>query len=25
MGSDEAQSAPGVHVDNISIMGASCP
>ena len=25
MGSDEAVAAPGVHVDNITIMGASCP
>src|SRR5205823_629523 len=25
MGSDEAVSAPGVHIDNISITGASCP
>jgi large repetitive protein len=25
MGSDEAVAAPGVRIDNISIMGASCP
>ena len=25
MGSDEAVAAPGVHIDNISITGASCP
>ena len=25
MGTDEAVAAPGVHIDNISITGASCP
>ena len=25
MGSDEVVGAPGVHIDNISITGASCP
>src|SRR5205085_10725075 len=25
MGSDEAVAAPGAHIDNISITGASCP